>query len=289
MKFLAAVFAGLGVLLAVLGRAMEKVGPNPWFGFRTPHTLASERVWRAVNRRSGRAFSAIGAGCLLGALLLWLRPSKESLLALTAYLVGSLLLTTAYFWVEAWRLYKAERAETEAPAVEEAVLPPKSLWAYVPPQLEALPVAILALAFVLTGLIYPSLPARIPTHFGPSGRPDSWAGKGFLSVFGVPLLMAFLYALLTAVSGAMAKVAPGAAFRAVSPEAVEAYRAATVRALFAIKVALLAFFGRLHWEAMEVALGRRRALTVWPELALTFAVVFGAAIWAWARKGRPAG
>ncbi len=37
-------------------------------------------------------------------------------------------------------------------------------------------------------LAWPHLPARIPTHFGLSGKADSWAETSLLSWFGLPLL-----------------------------------------------------------------------------------------------------
>jgi len=57
----------------------------------------------------------------------------------------------------------------------------------------------IALPFGFAALLYPGLPERVPTHFGPDGRPDAWGGRG--SIFLGPTVMAFVsafvYALLT--------------------------------------------------------------------------------------------
>jgi Protein of unknown function (DUF1648) len=61
-------------------------------------------------------------------------------------------------------------------------------------------------AVLLLGLIagsawaYPRLPARIPTHFDPSGRPDAWEARSPGSWFFLPLMAAAVAAMLYAVS-----------------------------------------------------------------------------------------
>lgn len=60
----------------------------------------------------------------------------------------------------------------------------------------ALP-AIFVLVTVYMAIInYPTLPAKIPTHFGPSGAPDSWGNLSFSGFFSLPFLQVVLYALL---------------------------------------------------------------------------------------------
>jgi uncharacterized membrane protein len=51
-------------------------------------------------------------------------------------------------------------------------------------------------AMLAVGLwAYPSLPAQIPTHWGPSGEIDAWSAKSVWSVFMMPLMMSGLYVL----------------------------------------------------------------------------------------------
>lgn len=54
-------------------------------------------------------------------------------------------------------------------------------------------------SFVMSALLFTSLPTQIPTHFGLSGAPDVWVAKNIFSVFFVPviqLLMFLLFLLL---------------------------------------------------------------------------------------------
>jgi uncharacterized membrane protein len=58
-----------------------------------------------------------------------------------------------------------------------------------------LPLVLIAVMFAAGAVLYPSLPATIPTHWGPSGAPDAWSTKSFASVFAEPLMAVGLYAL----------------------------------------------------------------------------------------------
>lgn len=59
-----------------------------------------------------------------------------------------------------------------------------------------LPLVLIAVMFAAGAVLYPSLPAVIPTHWGPSGAADAWSHKSFLSVFLMPLVSLALYGLL---------------------------------------------------------------------------------------------
>jgi uncharacterized membrane protein len=88
---------------------------------------------------------------------------------------------------------RRDPATHSAPGSQE--LPP-------PPRLRdytKLPLLIIGGMFVAAVVLYPSMPARFPTHWGISGAPDSWAVKSFTSVFFEPLLALGLYGLLVAV------------------------------------------------------------------------------------------
>lgn len=54
------VFAGMGVLLMVLGNFMAKFRRNFFIGIRTPWTLANEEVWLRTQRLGGKLFVAAG-------------------------------------------------------------------------------------------------------------------------------------------------------------------------------------------------------------------------------------
>jgi uncharacterized membrane protein len=71
-----------------------------------------------------------------------------------------------------------------------------------PPRLRdytKLPLLIIAAMFVAAAVLYPSMPARFPSHWGASGAADAWSNKSFLTVFFEPLIALGLYALLVAV------------------------------------------------------------------------------------------
>lgn len=58
-----------------------------------------------------------------------------------------------------------------------------------------LPLVLIALMFVVGAVLYPRLPAEIPTHWGPSGPPDAYSAKSVWSVFQLPLLSLGMYGL----------------------------------------------------------------------------------------------
>jgi len=59
-------------------------------------------------------------------------------------------------------------------------------------------------AVTLMIVYWPRLPERIPYHFGPSGEPDAWGGKGVLVV--APIIVLFVTSVLTAVMKSPAKM-----------------------------------------------------------------------------------
>jgi uncharacterized membrane protein len=71
-----------------------------------------------------------------------------------------------------------------------------------PPKLRdytKLPLLIIVAMLVAGAVLYPSLPARFPTHWGISGAPDAFSDKSFMSVFFEPLIALGIYALLIVV------------------------------------------------------------------------------------------
>jgi uncharacterized membrane protein len=60
---------------------------------------------------------------------------------------------------------------------------------------EALSLLLLVAMFVAAGVVWPSAPDEIPTHFGGSGEPDSYGGK-FEGLLILPLSALGLYVLL---------------------------------------------------------------------------------------------
>jgi len=86
-----------------------------------------------------------------------------------------------------------ETSEAQDPATGE--LPP-------PPRLRdytKLPLLIIAVMSITAMVLYPSLPASIPAHWGVSGAPDAFSTKSFASVFFEPMIALGIYVLLVVV------------------------------------------------------------------------------------------
>jgi uncharacterized membrane protein len=60
-----AVAGGVYLLVALLGNVMGKVRRNFYVGFRTPWTIADERVWNATHRLGAKTMVVGGLGALL--------------------------------------------------------------------------------------------------------------------------------------------------------------------------------------------------------------------------------
>jgi len=63
-----AMIGGISLFFALMGNVMGKVRRNFWIGFRTPWTLANERVWNATHRFGARAMVVAGVAGLIVAL-----------------------------------------------------------------------------------------------------------------------------------------------------------------------------------------------------------------------------
>jgi uncharacterized membrane protein len=91
--------AGAALLVAALGvpLALGRVGPNRWYGFRTPRTMTDPEVWWAANRMSGWALVVSGVvAAVLAAVVGLAWPSAEwapvaSILAMCASLALGVL------------------------------------------------------------------------------------------------------------------------------------------------------------------------------------------------------
>jgi uncharacterized membrane protein len=88
---LLAVYAGASTVLIVLAVPLiaQRVGPNRWYGFRTPRTLADRHVWFAANRLAGRHLAAAGFTMLVGAIAFYFVPQWH----VQHYTVANLVVT----------------------------------------------------------------------------------------------------------------------------------------------------------------------------------------------------
>jgi uncharacterized membrane protein len=159
------------------------------------------------------------------------------------------------------RAYYQACALTATMSVPSAAAP---LLADTPASL-TLPLAALGLGLVVGAIVvgytwihYPDLPARMPTHFGPSGAPDAWSPKSFASVMLLPLGTLFMGVMLGVVSclTARAKRAIRQQDGGVSIDAQIRFRRAMARFLSGTTVLVTLMLGLMSIWAVRTALGR---------------------------------
>jgi uncharacterized membrane protein len=95
------VFAGAGVLLAVIGNYLGKV-TRSFMGICTPWTLANDVVWERTHRFGGRVFVAGGA------LIFWLATTSPAQSAATLSILAMTILAPIIYSFVIWlRLKRA--------------------------------------------------------------------------------------------------------------------------------------------------------------------------------------
>jgi hypothetical protein len=79
MLVLLLLFTFSGLLLAVISvpLILQKIGPNPWYGFRVRKTLDDPAIWYPVNAYAGKRLLAVGILNSLSAVLLFFVPGLE--------------------------------------------------------------------------------------------------------------------------------------------------------------------------------------------------------------------
>ena len=114
-----------------------------------------------------------------------------------------------------------------------------------------------------------ALPDQVPSHFGISGQPDSWSGKGTLII--LPAVSVFLYALLTLVS----RIPQYANYivEITADNAERQYRLAR-NMISILKAEIIWVFTLINWAAIGVALERCRGLGVM-FLPIFLTIIFG--------------
>jgi len=85
---------GICVAFALMGNVMGKVRRNFYIGFKTPWTLASERVWNATHRFGAKT---IVAGGLLGLVFAILGLRRGPVLALLAAMLAPVVYSLVFY------------------------------------------------------------------------------------------------------------------------------------------------------------------------------------------------
>lgn len=157
-----------------------------------------------------------------------------------------------------------------------------------PLRLEIIPLLLLLLTFYLTLSSYPSLPDRIPTHFGIQGTPDRWGGKNEIFVY--PAVSAFVYVMFTAINVLLALAKDQRKFinlpqkqkvmAALTELQIEKLRLFINRSLFAMKVIILGLMLYSLYSAIEIACGRASGLAgLWFLFMLAILALSGYMVW----------
>lgn len=108
---------------------------------------------------------------------------------------------------------------------------------------------------VVQFLLWKEIPDKIPTHFGASGLPDAWGGKG--SLLFVPIVEIFLYILLTLVG----KLPHTFNYIVEITEKNARFQYQNARTMISwLKAELVIVFGYIQWRTIQVGLGHATGL-----------------------------
>jgi uncharacterized membrane protein len=124
--------------------------------------------------------------------------------------------------------------------------------------LEAMAAAGVVALVVYAFVVWPSLPPRVPIHFGFSGPPTSWAGRGALAILPGAAVFAYLAATIS-------QRFPRAYNFPVPVTPANADRLYTLarRLATSVKLVMTAIFGYLFWLCAAIARGEATGLPAW--------------------------
>ena len=216
--------------------------------------------------------AALAASVVLGTSLTLAHPEHPAgaLSSLFLLLAASLV---SYLWAH----FRARALATTGA--------PKSAAAFVVESPQALTVPIIATCIAMVGgaialgyawLHYGEMPEQIPTHFGASGLPDSWAPRSFWSIMLLPLLTAFVCPAtgVMACLTARAKRAIRQADQGVSFGAQMRFRRAMSLFLSGTVVLITLMLGGMSISSVQVALGLSAGLSMWTMVMTGVLVVY---------------
>ena len=221
------------------------VGEQQWEGEEARRITRGWYLWMA---------GALLLSLLAGTVLATAVPAAPALAASSVFvfLVGSVV---CYL-----RAYFQARALAGATTVSSAAAPllvdtPASLALPVTAFIVGLLGGVVAVSYAW--IHYPDLPARVPTHFGPSGAPDAWSPKSFASVMILPLgtlLMGITLGIVACLT-ARAKRAIRREDGGVSIQAQIRFRQAMARFLSGTAILVTLMMGMISIASIRTSLG----------------------------------
>ena len=227
---------------------------------------------RAITRRwTNGMLAGMGVGLVLGLLVVTLGGAPEPVGLLTCTLV--ILLTSYGVYLRAY--FTAKRLAVPGRPRAAATLVPDAAYSLLLPLL-SLVVALAggAIAIGYAWLHYDSLPPVVPTHFGPSGRPDAWSPRSFWSVMLLPLAALLIPAALGAAAclTARAKRAIRLSDKGASVAAQMRFRGATASFLSGTVILVAVMTSTMSVFSVRSAMGASEGLPAWT-LALAVVLV----------------
>ena len=96
------IFAGVGLLLAIVGNYLPNLKPNYFAGLRLPWTLENEENWRKTHRLAGKLFFV--GGIVLGVICLFTPPVAS----IVIFFAGTMAMV-AIPCVYSYKLYKQQK------------------------------------------------------------------------------------------------------------------------------------------------------------------------------------
>jgi uncharacterized membrane protein len=97
------IFAGVGLLIAIIGNYMHTIKPNYFAGIRLPWTLNNDENWKKTHLLGGKLF--FGGGLLIAVICLF-SPIIVSMIVMAT----TILLITFITCVYSYRLYKKQKS-----------------------------------------------------------------------------------------------------------------------------------------------------------------------------------
>lgn len=133
-----------------------------------------------------------------------------------------------------------------------------------------LPLLVLALGIIggtfaisYAAMHYHELPARVPTHFGPSGKPDAWQPKSFWTVMLLPLFTLIMGVGMAGVAFLIARAKRAIRFPQthISVEAQRRFRQAMTRFMSLLAVVITGMLMMMSIDSIRVGLGQAEGLS----------------------------
>jgi uncharacterized membrane protein len=150
---------------------------------------------------------------------------------------------------------------------------PLTAWDYL---CEAIALAGLVTLMGVAFSAWPSLPASVPSHFGPDGRADAFGPRGTMLILpSVGFVLSVALTVIQLIPHALnypVSITPGNAARQ--------YRIARV-SLCAMKAEIVWLFAYIEWRAVAVAAGDPRGLGAWFLPVFVTVLILTAAFMVW--------